>query len=394
MNLPISRNQNGGLVPIRPSVEFTPKDENKTSPDIDWRAMRNAGLASLTASLPLGTAAWSVRADTETFDERKGDFWLGFDADGNPVGSRDDRHILVVGGNRSGKGISALVTNLLLWRGSMVVIDPKGENAMVTLSRRGRGSKYAQGLYQPTYLLDPYGEVRYGDNDFSEYRASFNPLDTLDPNGRETVSDAPKIREYKYELYLPRPNGQPVAVSYVGAMKLEISRRGTNAWNSETIDVGLSAPSSGHQVVAVERHLGYNAQADQPRISEVLAGMTGKLGNDYASGGGRSTRHVQFRFDDGQRVRISDPYPWQCMPVGAHANIAERDVPGINRDGHCDVVFDIQFNYGISDDHAEVIWFKLGDNERARQDFTADYQFFRDYVKKLQSSAGGAAPKL
>ena len=133
---------------------------------------------------------------------------------------------------------------------------------------------------------------------------------------------------------------------------------------------------------------------NQPRISEVLAGLTGKLGGDYASGGGQSTKHIQFRFDDGQRVRISDPYPWQCMPVGAHANIAERDVPGVNRDGHCDVVFEVQFNYGISDDHAEVIWFKLGDNERARQDFTADYQFFRDYVKKLQNSAGGAAPKL
>ncbi len=204
----------------------------------------------------------------------------------------------------------------------------------------------------------------------------------------------PRIREYRTEIYLPRPGGQRVTVSYVGALKAEFTRRGTGAWNSESIDVGFSAPSSGHQVVAVERSLDYNSQADQPRISTVLEGLAAKLGNRYAVGGTRSTKDYQFRFDDGRAVDITEPYPWRCGPVGAHSNINERGLSEINPGGACDVVFDIQFNYGISNDHASAIWFKLGDNERARQDFAADYQFFRDYVKNLQDTAGGAAPKL
>ncbi len=162
------------------------------------------GSVSRGPQIPLGTAGWSDGRRMEPFSATKGDFWLGWGADGQSIGSRDDRHILVIGGNRSGKGISTLLTNLILWRGSTVVIDPKGENAMVALSRRGKGSRYARGLGQPTYLLDPYHEVHTAERDFSEYRACFNPLDALNPKGKEAVPDAGRIADALVEIEASR----------------------------------------------------------------------------------------------------------------------------------------------------------------------------------------------
>ncbi len=204
------------------------------------------------------------------------------------------------------------------------------------------------------------------------------------------------IREYRYEIFLPRPNGQRVTVSYVGRMTLDIDRPGTEGWNkSEGIHVSLSAPSSGHQVVAIERFLGYNHQADQPRISDVVRGLEAKLGTLHDSGSSGSGVAYQFRFDDGRAVPMGEPYAWVgCVPIMATANTSEADLPRLNPKGDCDVVFKASFNYGLSDDHAKSMWFTLGDNERARVNFTADYQFFRDYVDALQNSAGAEAPKL
>jgi len=62
----------------------------------------------------------------------------------NPEG-----HILTIGGVRAGKGISAVIPNLLLYPGSVVVNDPKGENYVVT-------SRARRQMGQEVYLLDPF----------------------------------------------------------------------------------------------------------------------------------------------------------------------------------------------------------------------------------------------
>ena len=69
---------------------------------------------------------------------------------GIPIGNRDDRHLTVVAGSRSGKGRSYIVPNLLSYNGSTIVIDPKGENAAITARYR------AQELGQNVHILDPF----------------------------------------------------------------------------------------------------------------------------------------------------------------------------------------------------------------------------------------------
>ncbi|MGO9475577.1 MAG: type IV secretory system conjugative DNA transfer family protein [Rhodomicrobium sp.] len=100
---------------------------------------------------------------------------------GHAVGIRDDRHVLTVAGSRAGKGVSLMIPNLLLYDGSVLAIDPKGELAKLTLGARER-----QG--QRCHVLDPVG--------ISGHKTScFNPLAELDLEAPTIVDDAAQIAE-------------------------------------------------------------------------------------------------------------------------------------------------------------------------------------------------------
>lgn len=148
-----------------------------------------------TSKIPLGTAGWlNFEGDRKPI-YAEGDLWLGHLPSGEAVGYNDDRHVLLVSGTRSGKGASVIIPNLCLWPGSAVVVDPKGENAMVTARRRAHGSAWAHGMVHEVHILDPFGEVKTQYDDFADLRASYNPLDILIEGGRHAVDDAARIAD-------------------------------------------------------------------------------------------------------------------------------------------------------------------------------------------------------
>lgn len=112
-------------------------------------------------------------------------------ADCVPLGLDDDRHMVTVAGARSGKGRSSIIPNLCLYPGSVVVLDPKGENASLTAARRGPGNEWTQGIGQAVHVLDPFGVADVPD----ELRSSFNPLSLLDVNSPLVVDDAALLAE-------------------------------------------------------------------------------------------------------------------------------------------------------------------------------------------------------
>ena len=87
-----------------------------------------------------------------------------------------DKHLMTLAPNRAGKGVSAIIPNLLTWPGSMLVIDPKGENAIVTARRR-------RAMGQKVHVLDPWGITGLAGG-------SFNPLLALLPDSADLVEDA------------------------------------------------------------------------------------------------------------------------------------------------------------------------------------------------------------
>ena len=141
----------------------------------------------------LATAAWG------TFDDAKrrirtGELLLGYHG-GYVISMDDDRHILLVGGTRGGKGVSIIVPNLLIYPGSVIVIDPKGENAIVSARRRGGGSAYCEGMGQRVVLLDPFHAVQTPEDNFDDLRGGFNPLDLVSAERPDTIDDAARIAD-------------------------------------------------------------------------------------------------------------------------------------------------------------------------------------------------------
>lgn len=151
-------------------------------------------LLRVSRDTPLGTAEMS---DGRGFLQpvQGGDFWLGHDDNGQGVAFRDNRHVFVCAGTRSGKGVSTLIPNMCLWPGSLVVIDPKGENAMVTARRRGNGSPYCEGIGQKVRILDPMNTVHRSGDDFADLKAGFNPLTLIDACRPESIDIASRIAD-------------------------------------------------------------------------------------------------------------------------------------------------------------------------------------------------------
>lgn len=122
----------------------------------------------------LAGPAWS-QANGLLLGHRQGR-WIGWD---------DDRHVITIAGNRAGKGVSLLVPNLLEYRGSVIVIDPKGELTQITAGRRGAGTKAGgPGILQDVFPLDPFNENRRWPG------ACFNPMDELVADSDEAIADA------------------------------------------------------------------------------------------------------------------------------------------------------------------------------------------------------------
>jgi type IV secretion system protein VirD4 len=83
-------------------------------------------------------------------------------------------HLLTIAPTRTGKGVGTIIPNLLDYPGSVVCIDPKGENARITARHRAR--------FGPVHVLDPFGVTGIG-------AAAFNPLDRIDPGGLDLADD-------------------------------------------------------------------------------------------------------------------------------------------------------------------------------------------------------------
>lgn len=109
------------------------------------------------------------------------------------IGLEDLRHMLTIAMTRSGKGIAVIITNLLLWRGSTILVDVKGANAIVTARRRRE-------MGQDVHIIDPFSIT-------GEDSASINILSMFDPSSltiREellSLAEALVIRDEKEESH-------------------------------------------------------------------------------------------------------------------------------------------------------------------------------------------------
>ncbi len=138
-----------------------------------WVSGAASGLADRLSRTPttFGDSKWADYAELYAADLIGGDgFLIGYVPDENgvwqPLTYNGDRHIGTEAPNRSGKGTTSIIPNLLVRDSSVVVIDPKGENAMITAKHR------QEVLGQDVFVVDPWAITGLS-------TACFNPIDWL-----------------------------------------------------------------------------------------------------------------------------------------------------------------------------------------------------------------------
>lgn len=228
--------------------------------------------------------------------------------------------------------------------------------------------------------------IELGDT-YDEAKPKLEKLRAEEPSARP-------LEEAKKTIFLPLPDRTSIEASYVGRVILRRNFPGSGPRKiQEMLTVHFSAPSSGHQVLAVERHIIYSEQGDQPRIGEMIAALKQKFKSEAKIDTGNTGTTVYFTFDNGAVYVPKEPHNVACGAVSAHSS-DQAGIPLINRTGRCDVVMDVRFNHGISKDHATAVWFALHDYERGKANLAADYAFFENYVKQVQSRPAAPPPKL
>lgn len=91
-----------------------------------------------------------------------------------------EAHLLTLAPTRSGKGVGAVIPNLLTAERSILCIDPKGENARVTARARRR--------LGPVHVLDPFAVSGHPS-------AAYNPMDAVDAASPDAAEDAATLAD-------------------------------------------------------------------------------------------------------------------------------------------------------------------------------------------------------
>ncbi len=109
-----------------------------------------------------------------------------------PLYYKGDRHLICVAASRAGKGVSTVIPNMLLHKGSALVIDLKGEISMTTAQHRKNAG-------QAVFCVDPWKIS-------GMETACFNPMDWLQANDPEISDKAMVLMD---SIIVPNNSNEP-----------------------------------------------------------------------------------------------------------------------------------------------------------------------------------------
>lgn len=127
-----------------------------------------------------GSARFATRKERAAFEGGEG-LLIGRDLDTGKLLRYDGpAHLLTLAPTRAGKGVGTVIPNLLLAERSVLVIDPKGENAKIAGEARKR--------FGAVHILDPFGVTGMP-------ASAYNPLGRLDAESLDLGEDAASLAE-------------------------------------------------------------------------------------------------------------------------------------------------------------------------------------------------------
>jgi type IV secretion system protein VirD4 len=127
-----------------------------------------------------GSARFASKAERKAFQSEDG-LLIGRDIGTGKLMRYDGpAHLLTLAPTRAGKGVGTVIPNLLTVPRSVLVIDPKGENAKIAGDARKR--------FGAVHILDPFGVTGMP-------ASSYNPLGRLSPESLDLGEDAASLAE-------------------------------------------------------------------------------------------------------------------------------------------------------------------------------------------------------
>ena len=127
-----------------------------------------------------GSARFASKAERKAFQSEEG-LLIGRDIGTGKLMRYDGpAHLLTLAPTRAGKGVGTVIPNLLLAERSVLVIDPKGENAKIAGEARKR--------FGAVHILDPFGVTGMP-------ASAYNPLGRLDAESLDLGEDAASLAE-------------------------------------------------------------------------------------------------------------------------------------------------------------------------------------------------------
>jgi len=127
-----------------------------------------------------GSARFASKAERKAFQSEDG-LLIGRDIGTGKLMRYDGpAHLLTLAPTRAGKGVGTVIPNLLTVPRSVLVIDPKGENARIAGEARKR--------FGAVHILDPFGVTGLP-------ASAYNPLGQLSPESLDLGEDAASLAE-------------------------------------------------------------------------------------------------------------------------------------------------------------------------------------------------------
>lgn len=146
----------------------------------DWSNRTGIKLWGRNAGDSHGSARFATRKERAAFEGGAG-LLIGRDLDTGKLLRYDGpAHLLTLAPTRAGKGVGTVIPNLLLAERSVLVIDPKGENARIAGEARKR--------FGAVHILDPFGITGMP-------ASAYNPLGRLDAESLDLGEDAASLAE-------------------------------------------------------------------------------------------------------------------------------------------------------------------------------------------------------
>lgn len=131
----------------------------------------------------------------DAYEYQPGGLFLGVDDDDREIGIATEKHLITIAAPRTGKGAALIIPNLLRWKDSALVVDPKGENADATAVQRAN-------MGQLVGILDPYHECK--NPAVAMFRRSINPIALINPASRSASLLVEKIADGLIRRFDPR----------------------------------------------------------------------------------------------------------------------------------------------------------------------------------------------